>query len=239
MLKEAIEKIASMAKNEVHEVRGEYYSNEPVHHIEKVIERPDSYILSTLSSLSDMIMLELDKQRKLPLIVHVKTPDNVMVKSTYQDDYTRDFVYNAIADVPDTIIGKWTNQENAIIALRSTFVTTEDTDYLLQLLSKISDESKVTTTDNGVSQSVEAKTGIALLGKVPVKPKVTLRPYRTFFEVEQPESEYLLRVRDGGQIGVFEADGGAWMLSAKKNIKNYLEKQMGKAIEAGNVMVIA
>ena len=40
--------------------------------------------------------------------------------------------------------------------------------------------------------------------------------FRTFLEVEQPESEFLLRVDPDEGIGFFEADGGIWKLEAPK-----------------------
>ena len=54
----------------------------------------------------------------------------------------------------------------------------------------------VTTRDNGVSQEVEARQGVSLKALVQVKPRVALRPFRTFLEVEQPVSEFLLRLDD-------------------------------------------
>ena len=68
--------------------------------------------------------------------------------------------------------------------------------------------------------------------------RVMLRPFRTFLEVEQPESEFLLRVDPDEGIGFFEADGGIWKLEAKKNIADYFLKNMGDLIDAGKVVVM-
>lgn len=58
----------------------------------------------------------------------------------------------------------------------------------------MTNENSVSTNDNGVTQTVEARQGVALNAVVEIKPRVMLRPFRTFLEVEQPESEFLLRV---------------------------------------------
>ena len=42
------------------------------------------------------------------------------------------------------------------IELRSLYIPNEGTNYLLSLLASITQESKVTSTDNGVTQKVEA-----------------------------------------------------------------------------------
>lgn len=57
----------------------------------------------------------------------------------------------------------------------------EGVDYLLDLLSRINKENGVTTRDNGVSQEVEARQGISLKALVQVKPRISMRPYRTFW----------------------------------------------------------
>ena len=84
----------------------------------------------------------------------------------------------------------------------------------------------------------EARQGVALNAVVEIKPRVMLRPFRTFLEVEQPESEFLLRVDPDEGIGFFEADGGIWKLEAKKNIADYFLKNMGDLIDAGKVVVM-
>ena len=122
--------------------------------------------------------------------------------------------------------------------MRSLFIPNEGTRYLLDLLSRMSTDSVVTTKDNGVTQTVEAKTGVSLKQNVEINPRVKLQPFRTFLEVEQPESEYLLRVDEEGRIGLFEADGGVWKLEAKRNVKAYLDDALSDMIQAGKAVVM-
>lgn len=90
-----------------------------------------------------------------------------------------------------------------------------------------------------IGVSVTAKSTLAATNPVvEIKPRVMLRPFRTFLEVEQPESEFLLRVDPDEGIGFFEADGGIWKLEAKKNIADYFLKNMGDLIDAGKVVVM-
>lgn len=71
-----------------------------------------------------------------------------------------------------------------------------------------------------------------------VKPIVKLKPYRTFSEVEQPESEFLVRLSDGGRVALYEADGGAWKLQARRNVADYLKENLADLIESGDVIVV-
>lgn len=71
-----------------------------------------------------------------------------------------------------------------------------------------------------------------------VNPIVRLKPYRTFNEVDQPESEFLVRLSEGGYVALYEADGGAWTLQARRNVADYLKTALADLIEAGEVIVV-
>ena len=161
----------------------------------------------------------------------------VEVMTTYLPDFSRNILYRAEADVPGLRTG-FRSREVALIELRSLFIPNEGTAYLLDLLSRMTDENSVSTKDNGVTQTVEARQGVALNALVEVKPRIQLQPFRTFLEVPQPESEFLLRVDPNEGIGFFEADGGVWKLEAKRNIADYFEKNLKDLIEAGKVVVM-
>ena len=119
--------------------------------------------------------------------VRVAGHDRVYVSTSYRADMSRDTLYTATADVPGFRQG-WRDQEQAVIELRSLFIPGEGMRYLLDLLSRMSKDSGVTTRDNGVTQTVEAKTGVSLRQNVEINPRVKLQPFRTFLEVEQPQT---------------------------------------------------
>jgi len=55
---------------------------------------------------------------------------------------------------------------------------------------------------------------------------VTLRPYRTFSEVEQPASLFVFRIDKQANMALFEADGKHWVADAVGNIAAYLKEQL-------------
>ena len=132
----------------------------------------------------------------------------------------------------------WRSQQEAIIELRSRFIPTEDSEYLLNLISRINNDQGIQTNDNGVSQTVVTKQGVTLMGSEVVKPRLTLQPFRTFREIPQPASEFILRLDDEGHIGIFEADGGIWKMEAKDSINAYLSENLISEIMGGHVIVI-
>lgn len=236
MLKAAIEKIVSLATPVTFEIDGKTYASKDLELIEAPVPKPRMIDVTGLDSLCKLIRTEADKIGTT-IFVQAESYRRVSVWTTYLEDFGRYELYRATADVPGFNTG-YRDHETALVELRSIFLPCEGVEYLLNLLSRMSEESKVTTTDNGVTQSVEATSGISLKTVEANRPRVSLAPFRTFLEVVQPSSEFLLRVKDGGQVGLFEADGGVWKLEAKTNIVEYFEGQLKDLVEAGRVVVM-
>lgn len=237
MLKAMIEKIAEMAAPKTYEVEGKTFASKALNLVEAPKHAPREIEVTGLDSVCKLVRHEAGKVG-MKLFIQIKSYREVSVFSTYGEEYRRFYLYKCAADTPSVTMGRFMAYENAVIELRSLYIPNDDTKYLLGLLSSISKESKVTSTDNGVTQKVEAKAGIALSSMVEIKPRVSLKPFRTFIEVEQPESEFLLRIDNDGCIGMFPADGGVWKLEATRNVAGYFEKELRDLIESGNVVVI-
>ncbi len=206
--------------------------------IRPTIDHPDTLTLHSLDALVKLVRTEA-AQAEAPLYITIPNHLTARCFGRPQSEarFFRQVYYEANAtDVPGFQDG-FRKFEKAIIELRSRFAPGEGVDYLLDLLSRISKDSGVTTTDNGISQTVEARQGVALRTNVQVNPRVPLRPFRTFQEVEQPESEFLVRLDEEGNIGLFEADGGMWKLKARETIKVFLEDKLSDLVEAGSVIV--
>lgn len=241
MLKEFIEHIQETTRPQIVEIEGASFvvgAGCAPKELRPEIDHPDTLPLNSLDALVKLVQTEAIHAEQ-PLYITI--PDHLTVRCfgrpAAKERFFRQFYYEVTAiDVPGFRDG-FREQEQAIIELRSKFAPNEGTDYLLDLLSRISKESGVSTTDNGVSQTVEARQGIYLKAAVPVKPRVALRPFRTFQEVEQPESEFLLRLNDNGDIGLFEADGGMWKLRARETVKAFLEDKLSDLVQAGSVIV--
>ena len=237
MIKEALEYLVGLKENKTYEINGETYSDNSMHRIAPVIPRPEKLNVTGLDSIVALIEAEFGMARAKPIFVRVDSPTEVSVFTTYDDQMQRDFIYRAVCDVPGVKTG-YMDYESFIIALRSKFIPNDDVAYLLDLLSRVNKENGVTTSDNGITQTVEARTGVSLKQTVAIKPRVLLAPYRTFLEVEQPGSEFVLRLSGDGDIGLFEADGGMWKLTAKRNILDFFAEALKPYIAGGDVAVM-
>lgn len=236
MLAKMIDKIVSLKDPKTFEINGDTYCDSTLVRVVPHVDSPWALEVTGLDSICKLIREEMEKVEST-IMVQVKDYNLVECFTTYRDNFARFDLYRCRADVPGFRSG-WREREEALIQLRSLFIPNEGTEYLLNLLSRISEDSNVTSSDNGVTQRVEARQGIALNSMVEVKPRVSLQPFRTFLEVAQPESEFLLRVDKDRGIGFFEADGGVWKLEAKRNVVAYFNEALKDLIEDGKVVVM-
>lgn len=237
MLKEFVNRLMELAAPTIHEVDGSVYSNQQMVLVQDRKPMPSCIDLTGLDSVCKLVRNEAEHVG-LQIFIQVKDYKSVSVFTELDEDEDRLYLYNCVADTPAVTMNRFMAYENAVIELRSLYIPNKGTEYLLQLLSSISNESKVTSSDNGVTQQVEARSGIALNSMVKVEPRVSLQPFRTFVEVAQPESEFLLRINERGEIGFFPADGGVWKLEATRNVAAYFEDKLHDLIETGTVVVI-
>lgn len=237
MLRDFVNRIAQMAAPTFKEVDDCVYADKEMFLVQEKKQMPQCIELTGLDSVCKLVRNEADHVG-LQIFIQVKDYRTVEVFTSLDSDEDRLSLYRCQADTPRVTVDRYIPYENAVIELRSLYIPTEDTAYLLELLSSISSESKVTSTDNGVTQKVEARSGIALNSMVTVKPRVSLCPFRTFLEVGQPESEFLLRISDKGEVGLYQADGGVWKLEATRNVAAYFERELKDLIEKGFVVVI-
>lgn len=235
MIKEAIQYIVGLGNTEVHYENGQAFSTNKLH----VIENPVAaqITIHSLSGLVEYLKSKFDGDDKL--MVQVESPTKVSVFAQLNNDRNREYLINAKAMLPRFDFDNWYDPETINIKLQSAFVKNDDRDVLLKVLGNIREEDVRTFGDDGVSQAVKAKTGVATIGEVEVPNPVFLQPYRTFVEVSQPESKFIFRMKTGPRAALFEADGGAWQLDAMNNIKEYLIDELSNEIEVGRIVVIA
>lgn len=242
MLKEAIEKIVSLANPVVTEVDGVSYLFDKEAGYTQIKPDLDQVETIALSSLDAMVKFVTREAVALTdSILFLTIPNHMTVACFTSPDKgsrnLRTYLYNAKAtDVPGWDASMKLGFEDAQIALRTRFQHTNDIEYAQKLLSDITTGCKVTYNDNGVATTIVTQQGVALQGKATIRPILNLRPYRTFQEVEQPDSDFLIRVNDR-YISFIEADGGMWKLAAREMVKAYLEEHLAQLIADGKVVV--
>lgn len=234
MIKAAIEKLLSLA--EVKTFKNLDGDDERVYttaHLHPLLAPIPAPLFSpTLTSLADYAMYE-DYNYFLHIESHRKVS---LVSELYGPHKQRCNYFVAIHDSKDFPYGQFIDLENFIVAMQTFFIQDESTAAILRIVGNVSHESKMDVIDNGYTQVVTAKTGIARVGNVEVPNPVTLRPYRTFLEVEnQPAGLFVFRMRRSEnriECAIFEADAGLWKLEAIKEIRKWL------ALHISNVEIV-
>lgn len=239
MISDAIEKIQELVENTEHHLSisgRDYITGEWT---EVVPPSLAPFSLRTLTGLVDVLKAAPDSFHPEEWIVHVLNPTKVAVEAKRDDQYGRRAVFASceLLAADPYPVGRFLDREAFVIGLLTQFVENDDLKSLLRLTSSMSTDGAMLSEDDGVSQKVTIKGGIALKQMETVRPRWTLQPYRTFREIEQPVSMFCFRVK--GETGtvpacaLFEADGGKWRLDAVLAIKAWLDgKQIGIPVVA-------
>ena len=203
----------------------------------KDVELPDAVHAFTLSGFVAFVKENVDGffsgERH-----HVVVESIFLVRTASQPKGNKARRHCAVAcevNLPKIPFDTYMSSEDFIVMLMTHFEPSENLDKVLSLAGCIRAENSLQVADDGFSQRVTVRRGIVQSGDVVVKNPVTLRPRRTFHEVWQPESPFVLRFKDEGLVGLFEADGGAWKNLAVRSIGKYLEDSLAGC----NVVVIA
>lgn len=242
MLKSLFEYVVGLSKANMVTIDGTVYTDKPLHlpkmpTIETLHTDNLSSIVNFIKHAWDADLHDIDDT--VQKIIHVEDAGKVNLYSSVcnecmdrQKFMTAEWAGNKFP------FGQFMNAEKFNILLQTFFMETDDLKVIQQVVGNLRDEAVQNYGDDGVSQSVTIRTGIATVGQVRVPSPAKLRPYRTFLEVEQPASLFILRMREGGQCALFEADGGLWRETARQNIRNYFEYELEKMVSEHKVVIL-
>lgn len=236
MIKQAIEKIQDMALAAKDIQTVSLKCGRVIHvlqnhqNIEDKAPRPEELELHTLQSTADFIR-ETQKTEWPADLVVVDNEGSISVYGKMQPIYSD---RPLLAHVTPLAFGMFRfndfrSVESFIIGLQSCFVPNANRNTVIDAIAGIQSQEGMTYKDDGVSQTVTAKKGVSLAQTRQIPNPVALTPYRTFSEVEQPESQFVLRVSESHgepSVGLWEADGGAWKVEASTSIKQWLESEL-------------
>lgn len=189
--------------------------------------------IHTLTGLVDFLASNIDSIEAPRFAIHVVSPDRVdVISSLRARPSRRDTLLSAKAQSLGFRFGNFYSCEDFVIALQSLFTESGDRGAILKLVGNIKEETVGQFNDDGVTQTVVARAGITRVEDVPVPNPVLLSPYRTFPDIQQPDSPFVLRMKRGGgdtpTCALFEADGGKWKLAAIESIAKYLRVKVAE-----------
>jgi hypothetical protein len=198
--------------------------------------RPDAVEVLTLTGLADYIEKNVDELKRSELMLHVVDPKTVKLVSKIcgvnrkRDDFAEAKVDEELEEYP---FGKFMPTEEFVIRLRSMFSPTTDLERVIAFTSRLVTGATLPNEDDGITQTATVKVGVtgALKTSEAAPIIINLKPFRTFRELDQVESEFLFRVRVDGEgkppvCALFEADGGRWRNFAVLAIRDWLAEKI-------------
>ena len=244
LTREFLEKVEEMVQPQTLTEGIRTFVDKPMHMLVDEIAADTPLRTNSLSSVADYIKSNADFDalasdgRK---IIHVEDEKTVWLYTEMNSFKKRSALLLASAWVSSFPFGQWLSLENFIISVQANFVTDEHRDELLSFVARVKQDTGVEQQDDGVTQKVTTRSGVSLSRTSKVPNPITLRPFRTFSEVEQPESSFVFRIKAeegcGVKAALFAADGDAWRHDAILKIRDYFQTHV--IAEDDSVIVLA
>lgn len=197
--------------------------------------QPDALEVHNLSGLVDYVAANRDGLELGGCVLHVLDERTVELLGPLQEAFQQRPTY-VRATCRDRLsaarfsFGTFQPTEQVVIALQALFADREHRAAALELIGNVKDEALRTQEDDGVTQEVTARSGVSVVETREVENPYTLAPFRTFTEIDQPASPFVLRLqkdeRQGITAALFESDGGAWKDEAISRIAGYLGEEL-------------
>lgn len=182
----------------------------------------------TLTALVNWIEInEVDEE----LFIVVSEPNQVVCCGLLNELHFQRNVYAASKTFEQKSFpfDRYMSIEEFIICAQARLIPTPARAKLIQAVSNIRGTDVVSSIDDGISQEVSVSNKIGRLENVKIEPLIKLAPYRTFSEIEQPESGFILRMRqvEKGlpQVALFTTGDTSWKNSAILSIRDWLKDQ--------------
>jgi hypothetical protein len=189
---------------------------------------------SSLTALVDYLNFGVDKKESIFIVVD--TPERVYLYSQVSEFEPRTAWAIVKSEYTEFRFNSYHAQEDFIINLQTKFTETRgDVEHdrnelqsLRETASGTRDLNEKEVADDGITQHLIVAAGLKFKTEPVINP-VSLRPFRTFPEADQPLSPFVFRVRKENEIlkmALFECDGGAWKNEARKNIAKFLRENL-------------
>ncbi len=229
---ETLQKLVDLAQPATVELDGETYSTRQLHKVQE--PHIPVLTLGTLTALVEYLNSNVDDvASKCPILV-VDGPARVSLILEHPElRGERHVSAQAVLARKPFAFGQWFDQETFIVSLQTLFVEGPTQKDLIQIAGTILKDDGVKATDDGMSQKVTARSGVSFKQQVKLPSPIALQPYRTFREVGQAVSPFIVCLKEAHEgivLALFEADGGAWQIGACEAIRAFLHDRLNSSV---------
>jgi hypothetical protein len=155
--------------------------------------------------------------------------DEVLVKVNH-DLYAKSYtMIHAVAKTTRFRFDQYMNVEDFIIASLAGFEPTEDLKKMLSYVGNMTDLAEQSYKEDGVSQAITIKRSVVKASNERIENPLLLAPYRTFPEIEQERSQFILRVKKDEKSGalmcaLFNRDDSVWERNCLQRLKVWIKE---------------
>lgn len=214
----------------VQEIDGVKYTAGNLHAIYQPV--PETLLIESLDGMIDFIQNNRDGVKAEDLMIHVINHRQVCLYGRFNPETNGRTGY-VMASLSEQFkpfpFNRYLDHEEFIIAMLTLFEPSPDQDAFIARVQAIKSKNDEKNHDNGVTMTKTQVQGLEADGMAQ-KEVVKLRPFRTFSEVPQAESQFIFRMKPGQLGGIslalFECDGGAWVNGVRSNIVRYLQESL-------------
>ena len=231
-LKEALQYVVGLGndsqKTEVLEIHGKTYANRQLIRYGSP-ERAEPVRTSSLVSMVEYIArCNHEFPADLKMLIHVVDPKTVRLISGLDKERKRECLFECRAETSEFSFEYWYDQERFLIELQANFQPNPDLNLLLKFSGNVEKQNTQSYSDDGTTQVATARIGVTSKSDVVVPNPVTLIPYRTFQEVDQPASQFVFRLgnKEEPTFALFEAENNIWKNDAVSNIKLFFKESL-------------
>ncbi|MCP4897587.1 MAG: hypothetical protein GY906_11500 [bacterium] len=236
MGKETIDKILSLAEPKELMFEEREYTSRQIHPVKRPLA--DALELRTLKSLVDYVKsnvdVVLDGEKPPAFLIHICSPTKIQLLSGLSKDWRqREVLATTKAIVANEFLfERYMGQETFMTLAQACFMDAHDRKDMLQVIGTVKSSETETFEDDGITQKVTASAGVQKLKKVDLPNPVTLAPYRTFPDLDQPSSEFVLRIgKDEAPVfGLWPVRDESWQLLAMKDAYDFLTAELGDSL---------
>ena len=235
LTREAIEKIQEGAKleNQVVKIGENYYSKNDLHMVVEPEDfSPDCFNSNSLSAITEYINKNVnpDAETGRRYIIHVASPTQVTLKREQNKIKSTHELVLCEAIGGRFPLNQYISPEDFLIKLQTSFENDDkgNRNNLISIASNISNKMEDGIVDDGISQTVTVKKGVALKTRETIVNPIVLIPHRTFTEVQQPASPFVFRINAESReprCALFDDNSGMWQIEAMENIRNYFRER--------------
>jgi len=222
--------VVGLSKPDVVEIDGLPYSDRPeLNRIKPPVAT--GLTVSTLTAVIDYIKANIDNitGAGTKIFIHIKDFNVVKIYGYLDSQHkVRDCYLGAVYSGDNVDLSEWQPTDKFIPQLQSLFMDGGDKENLLKVLGNLSSDATISFMDDGVTTETQAKVGIDRRADVTLPATVTLTPFSTFPEIEQPQRKYTFRLQRSNEkimARIIPADGETWKNAAMKSIYDYIKEQ--------------